>query len=197
MREGWQPTLYFYNPNIQPQEEYVKRLETLESIAQRLRLSLKIGAYDSELWEEQVAVWGGPYPCIADSPNQDVLLDLRMKRCSACYKLRFKALAVCASELKISYIDTTLSISPYQFTQAVQESLQASAAEQGITALTSDWRASYNQSLAAARRLNLYRQNYCGCRFSRQEAELERSARRAGKAARLPKTQTGRDSSEN
>ena len=182
LREGWDLSLYFYNPNIQPAEEYRLRLETLHSLldSQFDGISLYTGLYEPALWEERVGVFGGPYPLITDSSDYPDLLEKRKLRCAACYRLRFEALATFGAELgdgKGSYcLDTTLTISPYQFIPEAREALTKSAAAQSLEAHMTDWREYYQLSIGRYRELGLYRQNSCGCRYSRQEAELERHA---------------------
>jgi len=182
-RDGWQVALYYYNPNIHPQEEYEHRLAVLKDFAEAQAVSLQVGAYDKERWEEEVGVLGGPYPLIAKAGNFSQMEDAKRKRCRACYDLRFKTLASVGAAQGFQNLCTTLTISPYQFTREVQDSLTASAAEQSREALAMDWSSLYPQSVQRSRELGMYRQNYCGCRYSVEEAMLERAARKAERAA--------------
>ena len=179
VREQWQLSLYFYNPNIQPEEEYLRRLETLRVFLAAQDVSLEQGTYDYDAWEEQVGVWGGPYPLIKDSDDFVQTVQAKKKRCRACYDLRFKEAAAYAAAQGFGYLSTTLTISPYQFAEELQGSLASCAAEQGLLALNTDWRDSYRESLQRSRNLGLYRQNYCGCRYSKEEALIERRQERA------------------
>lgn len=176
------PLIYFYNPNIHPQDEYERRLSTLQSFLANKDISLKVDTYEPELWEERVGIWGGPYPLIKDSSNFLSMRAAREKRCSACYTLRFERLASAARICGIEKIASTLSISPFQLTEKIQITLQKVAASRHITALTRDWRDLYALSTKKSRELGLYRQNYCGCYFSKLEAELERQAHKKAKA---------------
>ncbi|MCL2530103.1 MAG: epoxyqueuosine reductase QueH [Coriobacteriia bacterium] len=178
LREQQQLSLYFYNPNIHPKDEYLRRLDTLRVFLDAQGVSLELGAYDCDAWEEQVGVWGGPYPLIEDSTNLAQMELAKKKRCRACYDLRFKESAAYAAAHGLSFLDTTLTISPYQFVEEVHSSLVSSAEVQGLEALETDWRKSYHVSVQRSQSLGMYRQNYCGCRYSKEEAQIERKARK-------------------
>ncbi|MDR0500644.1 MAG: epoxyqueuosine reductase QueH [Coriobacteriales bacterium] len=173
-----QCSVLFYNPNIHPIEEYDLRLSVLRKHLADLNINLIVGSYDAEMWEEEVGVFGGPYPHL----NNDVLaannIELRKKRCSACYRLRFKILAKMALENGYDCISTTLSISPYQYTKQILHELNCAANQQGILADAIDYSRYYADSVRVSRELGMYRQNYCGCRYSVAEAELERAERK-------------------
>jgi predicted adenine nucleotide alpha hydrolase (AANH) superfamily ATPase len=180
---GEQVDLFFYNPNIQPLEEYQRRLDALRAFlnAGPQQVVLHTGSYDEALWEKEVACWGGPYPLINGASDYAAFKEARKQRCTACYKLRFKALAAFAAAQGYRQLDTTLTISPYQFLPEIQETLEECASRHGLTVRRSDWSRYYPESTRCSRALGLYRQNYCGCRFSYQEAELERQARRSAR----------------
>lgn len=189
--EGFTPVLFFYNPNIHPQEEYTKRYEVLAAYAEHKGLQLIAGAYDPALWEKHVGVYGGPYPLIKSDEEYDAHHKVRMQRCGACYALRFRLLAEKAEELEIQHIASTLSVSPYQFTELINDKLLLSTTERSQDALKRDWRDLYSEASRLSRELGMYRQNYCGCRFSKEEAELERQARKmARKALKLQNAQS-------
>ena len=175
VRAGWQLSLYFYNPNIHPLEEYERRLTVLQDYADANGLALYVGDYDTELWEEKVGMLGGPYPLRKGAHDYQLNEQARKKRCRACYELRFEFLAAQAARTGCNYIDATLTISPYQFTQEALSAINRCAAEQGREALASDWREYYLLSVQRSRALGMYRQKYCGCRFSKAEAKLERN----------------------
>ena len=177
MLSGRAVALYFYNPNIQPEEEYERRLAVLESFVEGQGVSLQVGPYDAGLWEEHVGILGGPYPLLPGSDDYALMEAARKKRCRACYELRFREAAAFGARAGYRYLDTTLTISPYQYTLEAQSALKDSGEEQGREVLATDWSGSYPQSVQRSRALGMYRQNYCGCRFSRQEAELERQAK--------------------
>ena len=104
-------------------------------------------------------------------------------RCRACYRLRLSETARTAADLGFDGVGTTLSVSPYQFTEIIGEELERAAAGAGVRAVFEDFRPFYDEAVRRSRALGMYRQNYCGCRFSEAEAEAERKARKAARAA--------------
>ena len=80
-------------------------------------------------------------------------------------------------------LGTTLSVSPYQYTDVIREELERAAAAAGVQPLFEDYRPFYDEATHRSRELGMYRQNYCGCRFSDAEAAAERAERKAQRAA--------------
>ncbi len=105
-------------------------------------------------------------------------------RCRACYRLRLRETAQVAAQGGYEAIATTLSVSPYQYTSLIKEELQDAANRAGIQALFEDFRPYYPQATKRSRELGMYRQNYCGCRFSDLEARAERKMRAEKRAAK-------------
>ena len=178
--EGWDITLCYVNPNIAPQAEYDRRLQTLRTWAGLLRVPVIEGPCDRDAWERRVACHGVNRPA----------------RCEACYRLRLEAAGQIACDLGCDAMATTLAISPYQLLDACNRQLETVCRKAGIEALPRDYQARYPESVAESRRLNMYRQNYCGCRFSaaeaaigraqaREDRRLKRDVERAEKAAAL------------
>ena len=166
--EDAQFSILYSNSNIHPQDEYRRRLDTLrEHVTQPASIELIEDVYDSAEWERKAGVFG------AD----------REQRCRACYRLRFERLAAIAREQGFDAIGSTLTISPYQYTAAILDELERAAQGQGLESAGTDYSACYAQATRRSRELGMYRQNYCGCRFSIAEAELERRER-AGQRAR-------------
>ena len=108
---------------------------------------------------------------------------LREARCRACYRLRFEEAARVASERRFDAVGTTLSVSPYQFTEVIREELERAAAAAGVRALFEDYRPFYDEATRRSRATGMYRQNFCGCRFSEAEAAAERAERKRARAA--------------
>lgn len=162
--EGVEFALDYCNSNIFPPDEYQHRLQTLdEYVAEPLDATLFEEPYDPQEWEEKVAPFG---------------LD-REKRCRACYRLRLEEAAARAAAEGYDALATTLTISPYQYTDIIFEELERAASAQGIEAVCRDFRACYPEATRRSRKLGMYRQNYCGCRFSIAEAKAERDKRKA------------------
>lgn len=168
--EGFEPTIIWTNPNIQPAAEHDLRLRTLQAWARDVaQVPVVLAADDRAAWERTVAPAG---------------LD-RDRRCRACYALRLAEACRVARAQGFRYVSTTLAVSPYQLFDACKEELAALAAAQGLTPVWRDFRPHYPDATRESRDLGMYRQNYCGCRFSAAEAALERhQARDARKAQR-------------
>ena len=157
--EGFEPTICWTNPNIQPIEEHDKRLKTLLAWADEVAHVPVIVAEDRrDLWEAKVAPAG-----LA-----------REARCRACYRVRLEESCRVAKEEGFHYISTTLVVSPYQLFDACHEVLSKRTPEYGLEEVWRDFRPHYPESVTDSRALGMYRQNYCGCRFSAAEAAIER-----------------------
>ena len=168
--EGFEPTILWSNPNIQPIAEHELRLETLLAWARDVaHVDVIVAGDDRDAWERLVA------PALFD----------RERRCRACYALRLAELARVARERGFEHVSTTLAVSPYQLFDVCSEQLVALAHANGLTPVVRDFRPHYPDATRISRELGMYRQNYCGCRFSAAEAAIERhEARDARKAAR-------------
>ncbi|QTU85162.1 epoxyqueuosine reductase QueH [Xiamenia xianingshaonis] len=109
--------------------------------------------------------------------------DARAARCRACYRLRFEEAARYAVEHGFDAIGTTLSVSPYQYTDVIEEELDRAAARHGLDSVFRDFRPYYDEATRRSREAGMYRQNFCGCRLSDTEAQAERQLRKAMRAA--------------
>lgn len=107
----------------------------------------------------------------------------RAARCRACYRLRLEETARRAAEQGFDGIGTTLSVSPYQYTDIIREELERAAAQAGVAAVFEDFRPFYPEATRRSRDLGMYRQNYCGCALSDLEAAAERAERKAERKA--------------
>lgn len=161
--EGFEPTICWTNPNIQPLSEWQRRLDTLQTwAAQVAHVHVVIAKDDRARWEQSVA------PAAFD----------RERRCRACYALRITEACRIAQDLGFTYVSTTLAVSPYQLFDLCGKILTSTAKAHGLTAIWRDYRSHYPDATRHSRELGMYRQNYCGCRFSAAEAALERQERR-------------------
>ena len=169
-QQGHETAIFFSNSNIHPESEYLRRLETIEAYADALGISLTADEYAPNRWIDAIG------ECKEHTPE----------RCRRCYRLRFERTASFAAENGFEAIATSLSVSPYQFTDVINEELEAAAQRHGLVALPADYREMYQDSVDMSREANMYRQNYCGCMYSMVEAAEERAERRrARKAAKL------------
>ncbi|MDD6207024.1 MAG: epoxyqueuosine reductase QueH [Clostridiales bacterium] len=158
--------LDYYNPNISPKEEYDKRVEELKRLLHQMPLSnpvsLETGKYEPELFFEMAKG-------MEEEPEGG-------KRCFACYEMRLRQAAREAVRLGCDYFTTTLSISPYKNAGKLNEIGEKLAKEYHIPYLPSDFKKKngYKRSIELSDTYKLYRQNYCGCPYSRMEAEKKR-----------------------
>jgi predicted adenine nucleotide alpha hydrolase (AANH) superfamily ATPase len=159
----------YANPNIQPYDEYRRRLSTLRRYADATGVVVHETEYDPGRWIQAVAG----------------ALDDPAARCRTCYALRMAETARLAGELGFDAIATTLTVSPYQDIDAIHEEGGRAAHAVGIGYERRDFRDRYDRAVQRSRELGMYRQNYCGCVLSDVEARRERAARRdARRAAR-------------
>ena len=123
--------------------------------------------------------------CASPAPTEGRTTARRAReaRCRACYRLRFEEAAHYAREHGFAALGTTLSVSPYQYTRIIREELERACAREGIKACFADYRPFYDEATRRSREGGMYRQNYCGCRFSDAEAAAEREERRAARRA--------------
>lgn len=149
---------YFYNPNIAPKEEYVRREQEWNRLLKELPLAHSVipiaGTYESERFlmtvqgmEEEKE--GG-------------------KRCEACFRLRLEEAAQKAIDLDCDWFTTTLTISPHKNAEQINTIGETIADAYGVRFLPCDFKKKdgYKQSLALSKEYDLYRQSYCGCPFS-------------------------------
>ena len=168
--EGWEPVICWSNPNIQPLAEHERRLRTLEAWARDVvHVRVIVAGDDRARWERAVAPHGFD----------------REARCRACYALRLAEACRVAKREGIAHVSTTLVVSPYQLFDTCHEVFVQLARAEGLELVWRDFRDWYPQATTRSRELGMYRQNYCGCRFSAAEAAIERhEARDARKAAK-------------
>ena len=163
---GHDLTIAYMNSNIAPADEYARRLSTLRAWAAGEQLDVLEGAYDPAAWE----ACAGRVGTAEGDPAR------RKARCRACYRLRFEEASALAAEQGFDALGTTLSVSPYQYTDVIREELERAASAAGVQPLFEDYRPFYDEATHRSREMGMYRQNYCGCRFSDVEAATERAA---------------------
>lgn len=152
-------TVLFYNPNIEPFEEFEKRGEEVKRLCGIFNVQMLCPDWDNLAFVHMAAG-------MEQYPEGGV-------RCRLCYEQRLKRTAALAKELKFDYFVSTLSISPLKNAPLLNEIGEGLAKEYGLAYLPSDFkkREGYKKSIELSRRFGLYRQNYCGCVFSRKDEE--------------------------
>lgn len=185
---GIEPHIYYVNSNIHPQAEYAHRLDTIRAWCAEERLAFAEGAYDAAAWEATAGRVGdaarerfGVIAEVEGNTNAQAAA-ARQARCRACYRLRFKEAATAAREGGFDALGTTLTVSPYQYTDVIREELERAAEAAGIRAFFEDYRPYYDEATRRSRAAGMYRQNFCGCRFSDEEAAVERAERKRARA---------------
>ena len=158
----------YANPNIHPRAEYEHRRDTLLAYAETCGIPVDELEYDTDAWEAAVAGLGRESG----------------ERCRACFRVRLGAVARHAAALGCDAVATTLTVSPYQDADTIREVGEQVCAEVGVRFLVTDFRDRYPEATRRSRELGMYRQNYCGCRFSEQEAAEAREARKAARRAK-------------
>lgn len=162
-------TVFYYNPNISASEEYRKR------VAEEKRL---IAAYNEEERGFSIDMIEGDY-----EPKQFFEMARGLEncpeggeRCFKCFDLRLRETALKAKEGGFDYFATTLTISPMKNAAKLNEIGQALAEETGVRWLPSDFKKKngYKRSIELSAQYDLYRQDYCGCAFSKAQRERER-----------------------
>ena len=159
-------TVLFYNPNISPAAEYQKRVDEIKRLISELPAKNKISLIEGRYLPEEF------YTSVKGLENEPE----GGKRCHVCYELRLHEAAVVAKELGYDYFTTTLSISPLKDADKLNEIGKKLSDEYAISYLYSDFKKKngYKRSIELSKEYKLYRQNFCGCVFSKREAGNEK-----------------------
>ena len=152
-------TIYYYNPNTYPESEYIRRLDELNKFVINFNDSVKVIEENYNSKEFYNSIRGLEH------------LGEKSKRCYKCYELRMNKTAIYAKENNYDYFTTTLSISPYKNAEWINEIGKKLEEEIGIKYLYSDFKKKngYKRSLELSKEYKLYRQEYCGCVYSKEE----------------------------
>ena len=165
-------TVFYYNPNITYKDEYEKRVQELKNLVKLMKLDIRIieGKYEPERFFqmakglEKLAEGG--------------------ERCFKCYELRLNEAAILARQMDFDYFTTTLSISPMKNAEKLNEIGERLAVQYGVKYLFSDFKKKngYKRSIELSREYNLYRQDYCGCVYSKMQREEEKRLKMCNEA---------------
>ena len=167
LKEKYDLTIFYYNPNIEPKEEYEKRKEEQKKVCNYFEIPFVDFDYDNKLWHK--AVKG-----LETEPEGGA-------RCEKCFFFRLLKTAKFAKENDFDVFSTTLTVSPYKNTTIVNRAGKEVSEKEGIQFLEESFKKKdgYLRSVALAKDLDLYRQHYCGCMFAKiiqdkQMAEKQR-----------------------
>lgn len=158
-------TILYYNPNIYPQEEYVRRFEELKSFLKEFPAGKNIELFEIEYNQEEF------YQGIGIKENPELAKEAEKgERCRRCYKLRLLKSIDFAEKNNFDYFCTTLSISPFKDAKKINEEGEKLCFERKskVKWLYSDFKKNqgFLRSLELSEEYGLYRQEYCGCIFS-------------------------------
>ena len=161
-------TVFYYNPNIYPDEEYYHRVKEQQRFIKEFPTKYPVkfieGDYDKSSFYE-----------IAKGLEKE---PEKGKRCHRCYDLRLRRTAAVAKEKGFDFFSTTLTISPMKDSQVLNEIGASIGTELGVDWLYSDFkkREGYKRSTEISREYDMYRQDYCGCVYSYNERQLQKQA---------------------
>ena len=151
-------TILYYNPNISPKEEYDKRkseqIRLIKEISKTNKIDIIDCDYDNDKYEELIKGH-------ENAPE-------RGSRCTICFNLRLEKTAKMAKELNYDYFCTTLTVSPYKNANLINEIGKKYEEKYGVKWLYSDFKKEngYKKSIELSKQYGLYRQDYCGCKYS-------------------------------
>lgn len=156
-------TIYYYNPNTYPESEYVRRLDELNKFVTNFNSTVNVIEEEYIPKEFYNAIRGLEH------------LGEKSERCYKCYELRMNKSAKYAKENSYDYFTTTLSISPYKNAKWINEIGKKLEQEIGIKYLYSDFKKKngYKRSIELSKEYKMYRQEYCGCVYSKEERKIK------------------------
>lgn len=158
LSDYFEVTVFYYNPNIYPPEEYAKRVQEQQMLVDKMPTKYPVhfleGAYDRERFYQMASG-------LEQVPEGG-------SRCFGCYALRLSEAGKIAKEGGYDYFTTTLSISPLKNAQKLNEIGMQIGEKVGVKYLPSDFKKKngYKRSIELSKEYGLYRQDYCGCEFS-------------------------------
>lgn len=167
LNEYFDITLYFYNPNIAPEKEYTFRSDEVVRLISQMSCAKDVKFVQAEYeYEKFLSIASG-----LENENEGGA------RCFRCYRLRLEKSAGYAADNGFDYFTTTLSISPYKNAEKLNSVGDELGRQYNVKYLFSDFKKKngYKRSIELSKEYELYRQDYCGCEFSRHAAERMRS----------------------
>lgn len=159
-------TILYYNPNIYPDDEYNRRLSELKDFLKSFLHQNEINLMECDYNPDEY------YKNVKGLEK----LGERSKRCYECYKFRMDKCAKLASDNHFDYFTTTLSISPYKDAKWINEIGEILENKYNVKYLYADFKKKngYKRSIELSKEYNLYRQDYCGCVYSKLEHDKKR-----------------------
>ncbi len=167
LSEFFKITIYYYNPNISPKEEFEKRAKEQKRLIKEMPINKNIEIIEDDYNNEIFFSLTKGYEALPEGGE----------RCSVCYNLRLEKTAILAKNKHFDYFTTTLSVSPYKNSEKLNEIGKTLEKKYGVNYLCSDFKKNngYKRSIELSKIYNLYRQDYCGCIFSKAEREKQKN----------------------
>lgn len=167
LSEYFKITVLYYNPNISPKEEYEARVREQKRLIEEMDFTYPVSFLEGNYVPEDFYEMAKEHE--SDKEGGE--------RCFLCYEMRLREAAEAAKMGNFDYFTTTLSISPLKNAQKLNEIGIRLAKEYGVAYLMSDFKKKngYKRSVELSAEHHLYRQDYCGCVFSKREAKLRDS----------------------
>jgi len=161
LKDYFDITIFYSNDNIYPKSEYDKRLDEINNFSKKISNEIKVinDEYNEDDFNNAI--------CGLENLGE------KSKRCYECYKLRLEKTAIKAKKLGFDYFTTTLSISPFKVEKWINEIGYMLEDKYDIKYLYSNFKKDdgYNDSIKLSKEYGLYRQDYCGCKYSLKERD--------------------------
>ncbi len=154
LKNDFDVTFYFYNPNIHPEEEYEKRLSFTRKAADKYGLAITEGPYDKGNWIDSTYEY-------KNDPEGG-------QRCGVCFSIRLEKTAAFAAKNGYDTFATTLSVSPHKNSKIINSTGRMLSEKYGVEFFEADFKKQdgFKKTMLLSKELQLYRQNYCGCIYS-------------------------------
>jgi predicted adenine nucleotide alpha hydrolase (AANH) superfamily ATPase len=156
LKENYGVSGYFYNPNIHPHEEYDLRLKETKKVAEVLKVKLFEDIYDDERWFEITRKF-------KEEPEKG-------RRCDVCYAMRFDMTAQKTSQLGFDIFTSVMSLSPWKKADVLNRIGKMFAHKYKVNFLEANFKKKdgFRKSIELSKQYGLYRQDYCGCLYSKE-----------------------------
>lgn len=155
LKEDFDVDMLFYGPNIQPKEEYIRRRDAAAKVAERENLVFKEEEYEIPVWNDRIKG-------LEEEKENG-------KRCLECYSMRLEKTAQIAVNKGYGFFATTLTVSPHKSAEVINFIGNKVARDFGVEFIDEDFKKDngFKKTNELAKEYGLYRQNYCGCIYSR------------------------------
>lgn len=154
LRENFDVTFFYYNPNIHPRKEYLLRLDGVKTVSRTYSVPLIAGRYEIKKWMNLTLK-------LKDEPEGG-------KRCALCFSIRLEKTALTAKKLGFDFFGTTLTVSPHKNQKIINSAGNKIGSLTKINFYQADFKKKdgFKKTIESSKNLGLYRQNYCGCIYS-------------------------------